>query len=119
MSSPSFLIGDQNKVSDSRLCGNDEKGDLTMFAKKRDEKDRKPKKDDKKKKFVRKKVCKFTPEEIETIDYKDISRLRYFVTERGKIIPSRISGAGARSQRHLARQIRRARHLALLPFVTE
>lgn len=72
-----------------------------------------------KKKFIRKKVCKFTPEEIETIDYKDISRLRYFVTERGKIIPSRISGAGAKSQRHLVRQIKRARQIALLPFVAE
>ena len=70
-----------------------------------------------KKKFIRKKVCKFTPEEIATIDYKDISRLRYFVTERGKIIPSRISGADAKSQRHLVRQIKRARQIALLPFV--
>lgn len=72
-----------------------------------------------KKKFIRKKVCKFTPEEIETIDYKDISRLRYFVTERGKIIPSRISGASAKSQRHLVRQIKRARQIALLPFAAE
>ncbi len=72
-----------------------------------------------KKKFIRKKVCKFTPEEIETIDYKDIGRLRYFVTERGKIIPSRISGASAKSQRHLVRQIKRARQIALLPFVAE
>ena len=72
-----------------------------------------------KKKILRKKVCKFTPEEIETIDYKDINRLRYFVTERGKIIPSRISGASARSQRHLVRQIKRARQIALLPFVAE
>lgn len=74
---------------------------------------------DHKKKFAKKKVCKFTPEEIATIDYKDISRLRYFVTERGKMIPSRISGASAKSQRHLARQIQRARHIALLPFVAE
>ncbi|MBI3316225.1 MAG: 30S ribosomal protein S18 [Candidatus Omnitrophica bacterium] len=74
---------------------------------------------DHKKKFIKKKVCKFTPEEIATIDYKDISRLRYFVTERGKMIPSRISGASAKSQRHLARQIQRARHIALLPFVAE
>lgn len=72
-----------------------------------------------KKKFIRKKVCKFTPEEIATIDYKDVSRLRYFVTERGKIIPSRISGTDAGSQRHLVRQIKRARQVALLPFVTE
>ncbi len=87
-----------------------------MFEKKRMVK--KPK-DDKKKKFVRKKVCKFTPEEIATIDYKDVSRLRYFVTERGKIIPSRISGASAKSQRYLVRQIKRARQIALLPNVAE
>ncbi len=72
-----------------------------------------------KKKFIKKKVCKFTPEEIETIDYKDIARLRYFVTERGKIIPSRISGANAKSQRFLARQIKRARQIALLAHVAE
>ena len=87
-----------------------------MFEKKRMVKKTK---DDKKKKFIKKKVCKFTPEEIATIDYKDINRLRYFVTERGKIIPSRISGAGAKSQRYLARQIKRARHIALLPYVAE
>ena len=87
-----------------------------MFEKKRTKK----KTDDpKKKKFTKKKVCKFKPEEIATIDYKDLSRLRYFVTERGKIIPSRISGAGAKAQRYLARQIKRARHLALLPYVAE
>ncbi len=72
-----------------------------------------------KKKFVRKKVCKFKPEEIQTIDYKDVNRLRYFITERGKIIPSRISGADAKSQRYLVRQIKRARQIALLPFVAE
>ncbi len=88
-----------------------------MFQKKRMVKKIKGK--DAKKKILRKKVCKFTPEEIETIDYKDINRLRYFVTERGKIIPSRISGASARSQRHLVRQIKRARQIALLPFVAE
>ena len=72
-----------------------------------------------KKKVFRKKVCKFKPEEIQTIDYKDVSRLRYFLTERGKIIPSRISGADAKSQRHLVREIKRARQIALLPFVAE
>ena len=86
-----------------------------MFEKKKLKKKLGPKKP----KFIRKKVCKFTPEEIETIDYKDVSRLRYFVTERGKIIPSRISGAAANSQRHLVRQIKRARQIALLPFVAE
>ena len=72
-----------------------------------------------KKKFLRKKVCKFKPEEIQTIDYKDINRLRYFLTERGKIVPSRISGTDAKSQRYLVRQIKRARMIALLPFVAD
>jgi small subunit ribosomal protein S18 len=83
------------------------------------EKKRTKKKPSGKKKFLRKKVCKFKPEEIQTIDYKDVNRLRYFVTERGKIIPSRISGADAKSQRFLVRQIKRARQIALLPFVAE
>ena len=79
----------------------------------------KEKADDKKKKVFRKKTAKFTPEEIETIDYKDISRLRFFVTDRGKIIPNRISGVSSKSQRFLVRQITRARQIALLPFVSE
>ncbi len=86
-----------------------------MFIKKKIVK----KKVDPKKKFIKKKICKFKPEEIETIDYKDVNRLRYFITERGKIIPGRISGAGAKSQRYLTRQIKRARQIALLPFVAE
>ena len=76
------------------------------------------KKDAKKRPF-RKKTCKFNADEIKTIDYKDINRLRYFITERGKIIPSRISGASAKSQRHLALQIKRARQIALLPYIAE
>ncbi|MCG3175319.1 MAG: 30S ribosomal protein S18 [Candidatus Omnitrophica bacterium] len=71
------------------------------------------------KKFARKKVCKFKPEEIATIDYKDVNRLRHFITERGKIIPSRISGTDAKSQRHIAKQVKMARHIALLPYVAE
>lgn len=86
-----------------------------MFERKKLKKDDKNKKN----KVIRKKVCKFKPEEIQTIDYKDITRLRHFVTERGKIIPSRISGTDAKSQRHIAEQVRRARHIALLPFVAE
>lgn len=72
-----------------------------------------------KKKILRKKVCKFKPDEIITIDYKDINRLRYFVTDRGKILPGRLSGLGAKLQRHILRQVKRARAIALLPFVTE
>lgn len=79
---------------------------------------KKPGKSDRKRTF-RKKVSKFKPEELETIDYKDIGRLRYFVTERGKIIPSRMNGTPAKWQRHIGRQIKRARFLALLPYVAE
>ena len=72
-----------------------------------------------KKRIIRKKVCKFKPDEIVTIDYKDINRLRYFVTDRGKIIPGRISGLGAKLQRHIVEQVKRARAIALLPFVAD
>ena len=68
---------------------------------------------------IRKKVSKFKPEEIQAIDYKDTNRLRYFLTERGKIISSRVTGLDAKSQRHLVRQIQRARFLALVPYVAE
>ena len=56
---------------------------------------------------------------IKNIDYKDPKLLRRFVTERGKIVPSRISGASARCQRRLAKAIKRARHIGLLPFIEE
>lgn len=67
----------------------------------------------------RHKVCKFCEEGIEVIDYKDEKRLRRFITDRGKIIPRRASGTCAKHQRQLSRAIKRARHLALLPFVAE
>ncbi len=66
--------------------------------------------------FFRKKVCRFCSEKIEGIDYKDVERLLKFITERGKITPSRLSGLCATHQRLLARAIKRARHIALLPF---
>jgi small subunit ribosomal protein S18 len=69
--------------------------------------------------FRRRKVCKFTAEGIEYIDYKDINLLRQFVPERAKVLPRRISGNSARHQRMLAKAIQRARHLALLPYVTD
>ena len=59
------------------------------------------------------------PGRIKNIDYKDPKQLRRFVTERGKIIPSRISGASARCQRRLAKAIKQARHVGLLPFTEE
>jgi len=67
----------------------------------------------------RKKVCSFCMYKIETIDYKDADRLRKYITERGKIIPRRISGNCARHQRQLTTAIKRARIMALLPFTVE
>jgi small subunit ribosomal protein S18 len=66
--------------------------------------------------FRRRKFCKFTAEGIEEIDYKDINLLRQYVTETGKIVPSRITGTKARYQRQLSTAIKRARYLALLPY---
>ena len=67
----------------------------------------------------RKKVCAFCVEKSEQIDYKDINKLRKFVTERGKILPRRISGTCAKHQRELTSAIKRSRNIALLPFTTE
>ena len=67
----------------------------------------------------RKKVCAFCSDKSEFIDYKDINKLRKFVTERGKILPRRISGTCAKHQRELTSSIKRARNIALLPFTTE
>jgi small subunit ribosomal protein S18 len=69
--------------------------------------------------FGRRKVCKFCVDKVELIDYKDIKRLRNFVSERGKIIPRRISGSCARHQRELTHAIKRARTVALLPYASE
>ena len=65
----------------------------------------------------RKKVCKFTAEGIEYIDYKDIDLLQQYVPVAGKIMPRRVTGTNPIYQRKLTRAIKRARHLALLPFV--
>ena len=70
--------------------------------------------------FVRKrKQCPFTAAGIRHIDYKDINTLGQFITERGKIIPRRITGVSAYFQRQLSQAIKRARHMALLPFVAQ
>jgi small subunit ribosomal protein S18 len=66
--------------------------------------------------FVKKKVCKFCTQKLK-IDYKDADGLRRFITERGKILPRRITGTCAKHQRALAEAIKRARVIALLPFV--
>lgn len=68
---------------------------------------------------VRRKVCNFCVEKTEIIDYKDIAKLRKYITEKGKIIPRRMSGVCAKHQRVLATAIKRARIMALLPFVAE
>ncbi len=67
----------------------------------------------------RKKVCSFCVEKIENIDYKSAEKLRRFITERGKILPRRISGNCAGHQRQLTRAIKRARNIALLPYTIE
>lgn len=67
----------------------------------------------------RKKSCWFKENKIEFIDYKDERTLRRFITERGKIVPRRISGTSAKYQRMLAVAIKRARHMAILPFVAD
>ena len=66
--------------------------------------------------FRRKKFCRFTAEGVEEIDYKDIATLKSYITETGKIVPSRITGTKARYQRQLSKAIKRARYLALLPY---
>lgn len=66
--------------------------------------------------YYRKKICKFCADKTLVIDYKRPDILKNFITERGKIIPSRISGVCARHQRMLARAIKKARIMALLPF---
>ncbi|MCZ6526530.1 MAG: 30S ribosomal protein S18 [Gammaproteobacteria bacterium] len=66
--------------------------------------------------FRRKRFCKFTAEGTVEIDYKDLNTLKNYVTETGKIVPSRVSGTKARYQRQLATAIKRARYLALIPY---
>jgi small subunit ribosomal protein S18 len=66
--------------------------------------------------FRRRKFCRFTAEGVKEIDYKDLQTLKAYITETGKIVPSRITGTNARYQRQLATAIKRARALALLPY---
>lgn len=68
---------------------------------------------------ARKKVCGFCVNKVENIDYKDIARLRRYMSERGKILPRRVTGTCARHQRELTVAIKRARHLALLPYTAD
>jgi small subunit ribosomal protein S18 len=66
--------------------------------------------------FRRRKYCRFTAEGITQVDYKDINLLKAFVSESGKIVPSRITGTKAKYQRQLTTAVKRARYLALLPY---
>lgn len=70
-------------------------------------------------KKMKKKVCNFCVDSVNMVDYKEIGKLRRFITERGKILPRRITGNCARHQRQLTRAIKRARHVALLPFAAD
>lgn len=66
--------------------------------------------------FRRRKFCRFTAEGVKQIDYKDLDTLKAYITETGKIVPSRITGTKARYQRQLATAIKRSRYIALLPY---
>jgi len=66
----------------------------------------------------RRKVCSFCVDKIDVVDYKDAGRLRRYLTERGKIVPRRISGNCARHHRQVTRALKRARHVALLPYTS-
>jgi small subunit ribosomal protein S18 len=68
---------------------------------------------------ARKKICAFCVDKVTEIDYKDVAKIRKFISERGKILPRRISGNCAKHQRQLTVAIKRARHIALLPYTAE
>ena len=67
----------------------------------------------------RRKVCGFCVDRIHDIDYKDVAKLRKYLSERAKIVPRRVTGACARHQRQMTLAVKRARHIALLPFVSD
>ena len=67
----------------------------------------------------KRRVCSFCVDKVEHVDYKDTARLRRYISERGKIMPRRISGNCAKHQRQVTVAIKRSRHVALLPFTTE
>ncbi len=69
--------------------------------------------------FRRKKFCRFTAEGVAEIDYKDLDMLKSYITETGKIVPSRVTGTNAKYQRQLALAIKRARYLSLLPYTDQ
>ncbi|MDX1503552.1 MAG: 30S ribosomal protein S18 [Thermoanaerobaculia bacterium] len=69
--------------------------------------------------YRRKKVCRFCADKVDEIDYKDVKLLQQYIVERARILPRRISGTCARHQRMVQQAIKRARHIALLPFTTD
>lgn len=66
--------------------------------------------------FRRRRYCRFTAEGVTEIDYKDLATLKAYITETGKIVPSRVTGTSAKYQRQLATAVKRARYLSLLPY---
>jgi len=68
---------------------------------------------------AKKKVCSFCVDKVQDLDYKDVAKVRKYISERGKILPRRISGNCAKHQRQLTMAIKRARHIALLPYTTD
>lgn len=103
-------------MSDEMIKDIDTTPDVQMQDVIKDSDDRAPR--GKGKVFFRKKVCRFCSNKAK-VDYKDADGLRRFTTERGKILPRRITGTCAKHQRRLALEIKRARSICLLPFVTE
>lgn len=85
----------------------------------RQRQDRRRKTGERRRRIFRKKVCRFCKDKVAVIDYLDYAKFQRYITERGKIIPSRITGTCARHQRQLARAIKKARVMALMPFVAE
>ena len=106
-------MNDDRYDRDERRGGRD-RGDMGMDGRDGDDKSGRGKG----KVFFKKKVCKFCTQKLK-LDYKESDVLRRFITERGKILPRRITGTCAKHQRALAREIKRARILALLPFVAD
>ncbi|MBM7866110.1 30S ribosomal protein S18 [Heliobacterium gestii] len=76
----------------------------------------KPERKGRKGRRPRRRICFFCVDKIESVDYKEVGKLRKYITERGKILPRRVSGCCAKHQRQLTTAIKRARHVALLPF---
>ena len=101
--------GDRFGGGDRREGSNTVKGRLRAKARKRDRKNRK-------RTFARKKVSRLTTDKTVVVDYKDPKLLRSFLSETGKILPRRITGNTAKQQRAVALAVKRARHLAMLPY---